>query len=88
MLHGGLDLHGDNVFCSLLDGNRQVVFERCPPNELELIKQALEPYRTRIKALAVELTYNWAHAKGQENSSSFLLNTRPLLRATECESET
>ncbi len=58
-LHGGLDLHGDNVFCSLLDGNRQVVFERRLPNELDLIKQALEPYRDRIKALAVESTYNW-----------------------------
>ena len=58
-LYGGLDLHGDNVFCSLLDGTRQVVFERRLPNQLDTICQALEPYRKRIQALAVESTYNW-----------------------------
>lgn len=58
-LHGGLDLHGNNVFCSLLDGNRQVVFEQRLPNKLDKIQQALEPFRKRIKVLAVESTYNW-----------------------------
>jgi len=58
-LYGGLDLHGDNVFCSLLDGMRRVVFERRLPNELDTICQAMAPYRNRIAALAVESTYNW-----------------------------
>jgi len=59
VLYGGLDLHGDNVFCSLLNEARQVVFERRLPNDLAAICGALEPFRDRIKALAVESTYNW-----------------------------
>ncbi len=58
-LYGGLDLHGDNVFCSLLNEARQTVFERRLPNDLTTIRDALEPYRKRIKQLAVESTYNW-----------------------------
>jgi len=58
-LYGGLDLHGDNVFCTLMDGARKIVFERRCPNDLATIHAALEPYRHRIVALAVESTYNW-----------------------------
>lgn len=59
VLYGGLDLHGDNVFCSLLNEARQVVFERRLPNDLATIRTALAPYQQRIKCLAVESTYNW-----------------------------
>jgi transposase len=58
-LYGGLDLHGDNVFCTLMDEARNIVFERRFPNDLGFISEALEPYRRRIAALAVESTYNW-----------------------------
>lgn len=58
-LHGGLDLHGDNVFCSLLDEARHIVFERRLPNDMATIGKALEPYRKRIRSLAVESTFNW-----------------------------
>jgi len=58
-LHGGLDLHGDNVFCTLMDSMRQVVFEKRLPNDLAVIGGALEPYRKQIRVLAVESTYNW-----------------------------
>lgn len=58
-LYGGLDLHGDNVFCSLLNEERQVVFERRLSNELATIRDALEPFRKQIRTLAVESTYNW-----------------------------
>ena len=58
-LYGGLDLHGDNVFCSLLDERRSVVFEKRFPNDLSIIQAGLEPFRKRIVQLAVESTYNW-----------------------------
>jgi len=58
-LYGGLDLHGDNVFCSLLNDAREVVFERRLPNDLATIREALEPFRKRVRTLAVESTYNW-----------------------------
>ena len=58
-LYGGLDLHGDNVFCALLDAARNVVFEKRLPNDLDTVRLALEPYKERIRELAVESTYNW-----------------------------
>jgi transposase len=58
-LYGGMDLHGDNVFISLLDTARRTVYERRLPNDMAKIAEALEPYRKRIQALAVESTYNW-----------------------------
>lgn len=58
-LYGGLDLHGDNVFCTLMDEARKVIFERRFPNDLATIRETLEPYRNRIRSLAVESTYNW-----------------------------
>lgn len=59
VLYGGLDLHGDNVFCTLMDDSRNVKFERRFPNDLPTIEEALKPYRKWIKELAVESTYNW-----------------------------
>jgi transposase len=58
-LHGGFDLHGDNVFCTLMNKRREVVFERRFANNMDEISHALEPFRKRIVDLAVESTYNW-----------------------------
>lgn len=58
-LYGGLDLHGDNVYCALLDERRRTVFAKRLPNDLPTILAALEPYRERLRSLAVEATYNW-----------------------------
>jgi len=59
VLYGGMDLHGDNVFCTLMDGEYRPVFERRLPNDLGVVLSALEPYRERLAAVAVESTYNW-----------------------------
>ena len=59
VLYGGMDLHGDNVFCTVMDQAYRPVFERRLPNELPTILAALEPYRERLAGLAVESTYNW-----------------------------
>jgi hypothetical protein len=71
-LYGGMDRHGDNVFCTVMDPEHRPVFERRLPNDLA----ALEPYRKRLKAVAVESTYSWCwpaafpHARGQERVRS------------------
>ncbi len=39
VLYGGLDLHGDNVFCTLMDATRNVRFERRFPNDLKQSKR-------------------------------------------------
>ena len=58
-LYGGLDLHGDNVVCSLMDKDYRTVFERRLPNDMATVLEALEPYRKRLGGLAVESTFNW-----------------------------
>ena len=59
VLYGGMDLHGDNVFCTVMDQEYRPVFERRLPNDLAVVLAALEPYRERLKGVAVESTYNW-----------------------------
>jgi len=53
--YGGLDLHGDNVYCALLDEERRTVFAK----RLPTILNVLAPYREWLKSLAVESTFNW-----------------------------
>lgn len=59
VLYGGLDLHGDNVYCTLIDQTYRPVFEQRLPNDLTTVLAALAPYRERVASLAVESTYNW-----------------------------
>jgi len=59
VLQCGMDLHGDNVYCALMDAQQRPVFERRLPNDLAVVLKALEPYRERLAAVAVESTYNW-----------------------------
>lgn len=58
-LYAGMDLHGDNVFCTVMDQEYRVVFERRLPNDLNVVLETLSPYRERLKGVAVESTYNW-----------------------------
>jgi transposase len=59
VLYGGMDLHGDNVFCTVMDREYRVVFERRLPNDLAVVLETLAPYRERLAGVAVESTYNW-----------------------------
>jgi transposase len=58
-LYSAIDLHSNNGVLSIIDGDDRVQFERRLPNELAAVLGALEPYRERISAIAVESTYNW-----------------------------
>jgi transposase len=58
-LYCGMDLHGDNVYCTLMDRNYKPVFEQRLPNDLPTVLSALAPYRERLAGVAVESTYNW-----------------------------
>ena len=59
VLYGGLDLHGDNVYCTLIDQTYRPVFEQRLPNDLTTVLAALAPYRERLAGLTVESTFNW-----------------------------
>jgi len=59
VLYGGMDLHGDNVFCTLLDREYRAVFERRLPNDLSVVLETLGPVPGAAGGLVVESTYNW-----------------------------
>ncbi|MEK7994657.1 MAG: IS110 family transposase [Planctomycetota bacterium] len=58
-LYCGMDLHGDNVFCTVMDSEYRPVFEKRLPNDMKAILNELAPYQERMAAVAVESTYNW-----------------------------
>ena len=55
----GMDLHRNNVVCGLVDREGRRLVEQRLPCELETIVRWLEPYRERLRTIAVESTYNW-----------------------------
>jgi transposase len=58
-LYAGLDLHSRNTFIGILDDSLNRVFKKRVPNHLDLILQTLEPFRTDLRGLVVESTFNW-----------------------------
>ena len=58
-LYGGIDLHSNNSVIVILNDHDQVVFQKRLPNDLEIIRKALVPYRSELVGIVVESTYNW-----------------------------
>jgi len=58
-LYCGMDLHGDNVYCTVMDQKYRPVFEKRLPNDMKLILNEMAPYQDRMASVAVESTYNW-----------------------------
>lgn len=58
-LYGGIDLHSNNSFTTLIDQNDKVVFEKRMPNDLGVVLKELEPLEAKITGVVVESTYNW-----------------------------
>ena len=58
-LYAGADLHGNNVFLSLIDGSGKEVYRRRVKASLGAVNEALDPYWPRIEAIGVESTFNW-----------------------------
>jgi len=58
-LYCGVDLHGNNAVYVVTDQRDKVLLQRRLPNQLPLVLKQLEPFRERLKIVAVESTYNW-----------------------------
>lgn len=58
-LYGGVDLHSNNGVFAIKSEDGKTVFRKRLPNDLRLVKSALEPFRENLEAIAVESTYNW-----------------------------
>ena len=58
-LYCGIDLHSRDCWIAILDDRLKVVHERRVPNEIEAVRDVLSPFRSQLKGVAVESTFNW-----------------------------
>lgn len=58
-LYGGIDLHSNNSYLGIVDGENRVIYKGRHPNDLSVILSGLAPYKDQLEALAVESTFNW-----------------------------
>jgi len=58
-LYCGIDLHSNNHVICVIDDKDKRVFETKLGNHAELTIRALLKYKKRLKAIAVESTFNW-----------------------------
>ena len=58
-LYAGSDLHSNNNMIGLIDEQGRRVFRRRIPNDREMVREVLSPYKGDIVGIAVESTYNW-----------------------------
>ena len=58
-LYSGMDLHSSNTYIGILDQDKQRIFKKRVPNELDLIVQAIKPFRKNLAGIAIESTFNW-----------------------------
>jgi transposase len=58
-LYAGCDLHGNNNFFGIVDGEGKRVFKKKLSNDLDWIRETLKPFQGELLGIAVESTYNW-----------------------------
>ena len=82
-LYCGIDLHSNNHVVCLIDDQDQRLVEKKLCNDPALTLQLLSRYRKRIKAVAIESTYNWywlADALQQAGYRVELVNTARVVQ--------
>lgn len=58
-LYCAIDLHSNNNVPVVIDDNDRIVFEKRLPNDLSKVISSLSPFKSQLKAVAVESTFNW-----------------------------
>jgi len=58
-LYCGVDLHGNNGYYGILDGEGRRVQGKRLPNDLAEVLKLLEPHRESLVEVVVESTFNW-----------------------------
>ena len=58
-LYCGIDLHSNNSVICVINDNDKRLKEIKVDNHIELVIKALSRYKSRLKAVAVESTFNW-----------------------------
>ncbi|MFH1953740.1 MAG: IS110 family transposase [Pseudomonadota bacterium] len=57
--YAGIDLHSSNNYIGIMDQDHKRLFGRRLPNSLDKILMVLEPFKSDLKGIVVESTYNW-----------------------------
>jgi len=57
--YAGIDLHSSNNYIGIMDQDYKRLFGRRQPNNLDNVLMVLEPFRSDLKGVVVESTYNW-----------------------------
>jgi transposase len=55
----GIDLHGNNNVVAVTDGEDRARMLKRLPNQLPVVIEKLEPFRSELVGVVVESTYNW-----------------------------
>jgi transposase len=58
-LYAGIDLHSSNNYLGIIDEEDKRIYRHKLSNELEQVRNALEPFKGEIEGVVVESTYNW-----------------------------
>jgi len=57
--YAGIDLHSSNNYIGIMDHDHKRLFGKRLPNNLEKVLMVLEPFKSDLKGVVVESTYNW-----------------------------
>ena len=60
--YAGIDLHSSNNYIGIMDQDHKRLFGKRLPNSLDKILMVLEPFKSDLKGIIVESTYNWYQA--------------------------
>jgi transposase len=58
-LYAGFDLHGNNNYLGIIDGDGRRIFKKKLSNDMEWIREVLVPFEGEMVGIVVESTYNW-----------------------------
>ena len=57
--YAGIDLHSSNNFIGVIDAKDQKLYSKRHDNQLTQVLGALDPFKSTLKGVVVESTYNW-----------------------------
>jgi len=57
--YAGIDLHSSNNFIGVIDAKDQRLYSKRHENQLTHVLKALAPFKSTLKGVVVESTYNW-----------------------------
>jgi transposase len=57
--YAGIDLHASNNYTAVIDGHDKRLYGKRQPNKLDVVLSALDPFKTELKGVVVESTFNW-----------------------------